>query len=198
MSKINLFCRGDICRYRYSVIRRKMPNYCLLMKHLNGWNRRHYFFRWSPGFGFFIYPYYSKRTHYPTLEKLGSFFFSITDTDYSQDSSRGREGTIVYSNLPLPPANEYSDIYLQLCMWGDYHVFQIATFVFAWLLLDLIYQPPYRITIWLIDWSCNICLFTWRIDSRFLLQRFGIGNQWISTRINYDPCITSEPTNQVC
>ena len=27
--------------------------------------------------------------------------------------------------------------------------------------------PPYQITIWLIDWWCNACLFTWRIDSRF-------------------------------
>ena len=27
--------------------------------------------------------------------------------------------------------------------------------------------PPYRITIWLIDWWCNVCLFTWWIDSRF-------------------------------
>ena len=32
--------------------------------------------------------------------------------------------------------------------------------------------PLYRITIWLIDWWCNVCLFTWWIDSRFLLQRF--------------------------
>ena len=29
--------------------------------------------------------------------------------------------------------------------------------------------PPYRITIWLIDWWCNVCFFTWWIDSRFLL-----------------------------
>ena len=41
--------------------------------------------------------------------------FSFTDTDDSQDS-RGREGTIFYSTLPLPPAHEHSDIYLQLCM----------------------------------------------------------------------------------
>ena len=48
-----------------------------------------------------------------------SFFFlsgfSFTDTDDAQDS-RGREGTIFYSTLPLPPAYEHSDIYLQLCM----------------------------------------------------------------------------------
>ena len=32
--------------------------------------------------------------------------------------------------------------------------------------------PPYRIAIWLIDWWCNVCFFTWWIDSRFLLQQF--------------------------
>ena len=58
--------------------------------------------------------------------------------------------------------------------------------------------PPYRITIWVIDWWCNVCLITWWIDARFLLQRFDIGNRWVWTRINYHPYITSEPTNQVC
>ena len=57
--------------------------------------------------------------------------------------------------------------------------------------------PPYRITIWVIDWWCNVCLFTSWIDTRFSLQWFDIGNQWIWTRIDYLPCITSEPTNQV-
>ena len=37
-------------------------------------------------------------------------------------------------------------------------VYQIAT---RW---DL---PPYRITIWVIDWWCHVCLFTWWIDTRF-------------------------------
>ena len=32
--------------------------------------------------------------------------FSFTDTDNSQDS-RGREGTFLYSTLPLPPAHEH-------------------------------------------------------------------------------------------
>ena len=41
--------------------------------------------------------------------------FSFTDTDDSQDS-RGREETIFFSTLPLPPAQEHSDIYLQLCI----------------------------------------------------------------------------------
>ena len=66
--------------------------------------------------------------------KFHNFFFlsgfSFTDTDDSQDS-RGREGTIFYSTLPLPPAHDYSDIYLQLCMWDDYHMFLIAPLIFT-------------------------------------------------------------------
>ena len=42
---------------------------------------------------------------------------------------------------------------------------------------------PYPIAIWVIDWWCNVCLFTWWIDTRFLLQRFDIGNWRIWTRI---------------
>ena len=40
--------------------------------------------------------------------------FPFTDTDNSQDN-RGREGTFFHSTLPLPPAHEHSDIYVQLC-----------------------------------------------------------------------------------
>ena len=54
---------------------------------------------------------------------------------------------------------------------------------------------------YLIDWWCDVifivCLFIWWFDSRFLLQQFDSGNQWTRTRINYQPCITSEPTKQV-
>ena len=55
-----------------------------------------------------------------TLDIYFLFFFflpgfSFIETDDSQDS-RGRERTIFYSTLPLSPADEHSDIYLQLCM----------------------------------------------------------------------------------
>ena len=85
-----------------------------------------------------------------------------------------------YSTLPLPPAHEHWDIFLQLCTWDDYHVFLIATLVFNQTAIwwDL---SPYQITIWLIDWWCNVYLLTWWIDSRFLLQQFDIGNRWIWT-----------------
>ena len=48
--------------------------------------------------------------------------FSFTDTNDSRESKR-REETIFYFTIPLPPAHEFSAIYLQLCMWDDYHVF---------------------------------------------------------------------------
>ena len=111
------------------------------------------------------------------------FFFA--DTDDSQDS-RGRKGTILYSTLPLPPSHEH---------WTLRHLF--ATLHVRWLSRIFnrnacVYQtatrwdlPPYRFTIWVIDWLCNICLFTWWVDIRFLLlQWFDIGNRWIWTRIN--------------
>ena len=102
---------------------------------------------------------------------LSSFFFYqgflFKNTDDSQDS-RGREGTIFYSTLPLPPAHEHSGIYLQLCMWDDYHIFLIAPLVFTRLL-------SMRFTTLsnhhLIDWwyNINFWLFTWWFDSSFFV-----------------------------
>ena len=44
--------------------------YCLLITHLNWTNRRLYFSRWRPCFGFSVCPCYNRRTrYYPTLEK---------------------------------------------------------------------------------------------------------------------------------
>ena len=56
--------------------------------------------------------------------------------------------------------------------------------------------PPYRITTWLIDdvKLIFVCLF---IDL-ILGFLFDMGNRWTRTRIDYHPCITSQPTNQVC
>ena len=105
-----------------------------------------------------------------TLWKLGSFLsniflnqffflsgFSFTDTDDSQDS-RGREGTFFYSTLPLPPGHEHSDIYLQLCMWDDYHVFSVAKLVFTRLLPDEICHLIELLFEWLIDDVMFVCL----------------------------------------
>ena len=130
---------------------------------------------------------------------MGFFFYQgFLHRHWWFTGQQGREETIFYSTLPLPPACEHSDIYLQLCMWDDYHTFLIATLVFTRLLLDEIYhiiELPFE---WLIDDAMFVSLFTWWIDTRFLLQRFDIGNRWIWNRIDYHPCIRSEPTNQVC
>ena len=88
----------------------------------------------------------------------------------------GREGTIFYSTLPLPPAHEHSDIYLQLCMWDGYQVFLIATLVFTRLLLSEIYHFIGFPFDWLIDWWSNVFLFTWLFHSVFLLQQFDTAN----------------------
>ena len=83
-----------------------------------------------------------RKVDYRNSSFVVAFFlsgFSFTDTDDWQ-YSWGRAGTIFYSTLPLPPAHEHSDFYLQLCMWDDYRIFLIAPLVFTRLLLDEIYH----------------------------------------------------------
>ena len=94
------------------------------------------------------------------------FFFFSTDTDHSQDT-RGREGTTSTHSrtlrhlFPTLHARWLSRIFNH-----NVYFHQTATW---W---DL---PAYGIVIRLIDWWCSVCSFTWWIDSRFLLQRFGQG-----------------------
>ena len=109
---------------------------------------------------------------------VDSFFFlsgfSFIDTDDSQDS-RGREGTIfLFHSTTSTHSRTLRHLFATLHVrWlsrifnRNACVYQTAT---RW---DL---PPYRITIWLIDWWCNVCFFTWWIDSRFLIQQFWHGN----------------------
>ena len=162
---------------------------------------------WTSTFG---WPLHSCRQMYsfgwPPSSHLGADIlngwplsgFSFTDTDDAKDS-RGREGTIFCSTLPLPPAHEHSEMYLQLCTWDDCNLFLFALLVFTRLLLDERFPTlsSYQ-TIWLTDDAMLMSLFIWWSDSRFLLQQFDRGNQWTRTRIDYHLFITSEPTNQVC
>ena len=96
---------------------------------------------------------------------------------------QGKGGNFFNSTLPLPNAQKHSDIYLQLCIWDDYHVFLIKPFVFTRLLLDEVYhliELPFH---WLMIQILIFCLLTWWFDPRFLLQQFDTGNRWIWTRI---------------
>ena len=58
--------------------------------------------------------------------------------------------------------------------------------------------PPYRITIWLIDDRWLIVCFLVELILGFVLQLYDMRNRWSRSRIDYHPCITGQPTNQVC
>ena len=95
-------------------------------------------------------------------------WFSFTDTDDSQDS-RGREGTIFYSTLPILRAYEHSDIYLQRCIWDDYYIFLIAALLFTRLLLNELYR--------LIELPFDCCIQDIQVvkePSRSFMRRSGI------------------------
>ena len=76
---------------------------------------------------------------YLNLRNIFLFFFfyqGFLHRHWQFTGQQGKGGDHLLFTLPLPPAHEHSDIYLQLCMWDDYHVFLIATLVFTRLLLD--------------------------------------------------------------
>ena len=93
-----------------------------------------------------------------------SVFFSFTNTDDSQNS-RGREWTIFYSTLSLPLAHKHR------------HLF--ATLHVRWLSCIFNRNACGYQNYHLIEWLMIQCLFTWLIDSRFLLQGFNMRNRWI-------------------
>ena len=117
---------------------------------------------------------YHRHLHQKKVLSL-HFFFSIrvsfTDTDNLQDSG-GKEGTIFYSTLPLPPAHEHSDIYLQLCMWDDYHIFLIAPLVFTRLLLDDIYHLIELPFDWLMMWRLFLFVYVMICFQLFCYSNF--------------------------
>ena len=133
---------------------------------------------------------------YPIFHSFFCYFFYqgfLSETLTIHRTAREGRGPSFIPLYHFHPLTNIQTFILKLCTIFIFNrnacVYQTAT---RW---DL---PPYRITIWLIDLWCNICLFTWWFDSKFLLQQFDLGNLWIWTRINYHPCIKSEPTNQMC
>ena len=107
-----------------------------------------------------------------TLEHELLFFFFIrvffTDTDDSQDS-KGGEDHLLFLSTTSTRSRTLRYLFATLHVRWLSHIFNRNACVYqtaTW--WDL---PPYRINIWVIDWWCNICLFTWCIDIKFLLQR---------------------------
>ena len=87
-------------------------------------------------------------------------FLSWTLTTH-RTAGEGR-GTFLFSTLPVPPACEHSDIYVQLCTRDDCHTFLIATLVFIRLLLDEIYHRIELLFDWLMwCWFKFVCLLIW-------------------------------------
>ena len=129
----------------------------------------------------------------------GNFFFSIRVFFHRHWQFTGQQGKggdhLLFHSTTSTRSRTFRHLFATLHVRWLSRIFNRSACVYQtatrWDLL------PYRITIWVIDWWCNVCLFTWWIDSRFLLQRFDMGNWWIWTCIDYHPCITSEPTNQV-
>ena len=67
--------------------------------------------------------------------------------------------------LPLPPTHEPWDLYLQLYMWDDYHVFLVATLCLpdchSMRLTTLSNYHFDWLIDWLIDWLMMECLFVY-------------------------------------
>ena len=122
-------------------------------------------------------------------------FISRTQTTHRTAGEGKGPSFIPLYYFQLPPSNEYSNIYLQLCKRDDYHMFLTAPLVFPRLLLDEIYHLIKLLSDLLMMWFC-FCLFTCWFDLIYLL--FDNGNRWTRTPIDYHPCITCEPSNQVC
>ena len=100
----------------------------------------------------------------PSRSILLLLFFSIRIDDWHD--SRGREGNIFfYSTLQLPLAHKLSDIYLQLWMLDDCHIFLIGLLVFTRLLLDEIYLLIE------FDWLMMWCYFWFVYLFVFLSQK---------------------------
>ena len=129
-------------------------------------------------------------------------FFSIRMFFHRHCRFRGQQGKVGYHHLFHTTTSTMSQTFRNLFVtlhvrWlsiifnHNACIYQIAT---RW---DL--QNYWITIIWLM---INVCLidrlFTWWFDFRLVLQQFDTGNRWIWACIDHHPCITSEPTNQVC
>ena len=116
---------------------------------------------------------------YPVFFVFFLLQFSFTGTGDSQNNrggeGRGGDQFLFHSTTSI---NRTACIYQTATRW------------------DL---PPFRITIWLTD-DAKLVFFVCLHDVLilgFYYSNLDTGNRWTRTHIDYHPCITSEPTNQV-
>ena len=75
------------------------------------------------------------------------------------EDSREREGIMLHDYLLLLPTHKHSNNYSQLCMWDDYRVFLVASFITTRLLLDE-FDHFFELPFWLINDAMlvSVCL----------------------------------------
>ena len=77
--------------------------------------------------------------------------FSYRHWQFTGQQEKG--GTMPNFSLPLPPTSEHSDIYLQLFIWDDYHVFLTASLITTRVLLDKFFHLIVELSFWSIDYT---------------------------------------------
>ena len=117
--------------------------------------------------------------------------FSFTDTDNSWDH-------FLFHSTIFTHSRTFRQLFATLHVRWLSNIFNRTACIYQtaarW---DL---PPYRITIWLID-DVKLVFFACLLNDLilgFCYNSLDTVNRWTRTRIDYYPCITSEPTNQVC
>ena len=125
-------------------------------------------------------------------------WFSFIDIDDSQDS-RGREGGdhLLFHSTTSTRSRTFRYLFATLHVRWLSHIFNRTACIYQTATrCDL---PPYRTTIWLIDdvKLVFVCLLK-DLMLGLCYSNLFTGNRWTRARIDYHPCITSEPTNQMC
>ena len=132
----------------------------------------------------------------------GNFFFSIRVFFHRHWQFTGQQGKggdhLLFHSATSTRSRTFRHLFATLHVRWLSHIFNRTACIYQtatrW---DL---PPYRITIWLIDWLIDDAMFVCLLDKLildFCYSVFDMGQLWIWTCIDYHPCITSEPTNQV-
>ena len=124
--------------------------------------------------------------------------FSFTDTDNSEDSW-GREGDhLLFHSTTSTRSRTLRHLFATLHVRWLSRIFNRNACVYQTACYSMRYTT--LLNCHLIDWLMMQCLFVHLIELilGFCYSDFDIGNRGIWARIGYHPCITSEPTNQVC
>ena len=127
--------------------------------------------------------------HFPT-------FYSFFLSEFSFTGHRGRGGITLLFSTTSARSGTFGHLFASLDVRWLPHIFNHSACFYQtaarWEL------QPYWIIIWYIydGMLISVCLPDDFLLGFFLLQQFDIGNWLIWTRIDYHPCVTSEPTNQ--